>query len=303
MKALDLIFAARPLLHLPVWSIFLVALYYHHELSGESFGGQNLLMLGCLSLLGAGACYLNQVYDCDSDRMNNKCHFLQRGLVSERTMMIGFVATSLLALALSVTISFLAFFICVQLLALGYLYSAPPVRLKDRPIGGFMANAYGIGFIVPFAVFPKMQADTAGLLGWDNPFYFFCAVGSIYILTCVSDQYGDAAAGKRTIAVVTGFRVSHLLALLLMLVAALCAFQSEYPMLLGLAIIAAAAIVVACRRQADAAVRLAAKLPIILLTALAGWFYPIYLIFVVVLILVTRIYYARRFGMQYPELA
>ena len=301
MRAFDLIFAARPLLHLPIWSIFLVALHYHHELSGESFGGQNLVMLICLSLLGAGACYLNQVYDADSDRLNNKCHFLQRGLVSERALMIGFVATSVVALALSVTVSFLAFFICVQLLALGYLYSAPPVRLKDRPISGFLANAYGIGFLAPFAVFPEMQADNAGLLGWDNPFYFFCAVGSIYILTCVSDQYGDALSGKRTIGVVAGFRVSHMLALLLMLVAALCAFQSEFPVLMGLALVAAAAIAGARWRKSDAAVRLAAKVPIILLTLLAGWFYPIYLIFVVVLILATRIYYARRLGIRYPE--
>jgi 4-hydroxybenzoate polyprenyltransferase len=291
------------MLHLPVWSIFFVALRYHHELSGESFGRQNLVMLVCLTLLGASACYLNQVYDADSDRLNNKCHFLQRGLVSERALMIGFVATSALALALSLTVSFLAFFICIQLLALGYLYSAPPVRLKDRPIGGFLANAYGIGFLVPFAVFPQMQADTAGLLGWDNPFYFFCAVGSIYILTCVSDQYGDATAGKRTIAVVTGFSVSHILALLLMIVAALCAFQSEFPILMGLALIAAVAIAGALRLKSDSAVRLAAKLPIILLTLLAGWLYPIYLIFVVVLILATRIYYARRLGIHYPELA
>jgi len=33
MKQLDYIFAARPMLLLPVWSIFLVALHYHHELA------------------------------------------------------------------------------------------------------------------------------------------------------------------------------------------------------------------------------------------------------------------------------
>ena len=303
MAFVDLIFAARPMLHLPIWSIFLAALHYHHALSGGTFGGQNLLMLTCLSLLAAGACYLNQVYDADSDRLNNKCHFLQRGLVSERALMTGFAVTSIVAMVLSLTVSLLAFFICLQLLALGYVYSAPPLRLKDRPIGGLMSNAYGIGFLVTFAAFPEMRVHNAGLLGWDNPFYFFCAVGGIYILTCVTDQYGDAMTGKRTIAVISGFRVSMALALLMMLVAGLAALKSGFFVLLGLAIIASAAIVVAWVRKSDANVRLAAKLPIVLLTLMAGWYYPWYLVFIVVLVVSVRIYYDKRLGIRYPELA
>jgi len=34
---------------------------------------------------------------------------------------------------------------------------------------------------------------------------------------------------------------------------------------------------------------------------LAGYFYPIYLIFIVVLIVLTRLYYKKRFGMVYPK--
>jgi len=48
---------------------------------------------------------------------------------------------------------------------------------------------------------------------------------------------------------------------------------------------------------------LAAKFPLLVLTLLAGYYYPYYLLFVVALILATRIYYRRRFGISYPRLA
>ena len=49
-------------------------------------------------------------------------------------------------------------------------------------------------------------------------------------------------------------------------------------------------------------VLLAAKLPVLLLTLLAGCYYPIYPAFIVALKIVYRIYYWRRFGVVYPVL-
>ena len=55
--------------------------------------------------------------------------------------------------------------------------------------------------------------------------------------------------------------------------------------------------------RSQQAVLFAAKRPILLLTLLAGYHYPVYLAFVVALLILTRTYYARRFGMVYPRLA
>ena len=48
---------------------------------------------------------------------------------------------------------------------------------------------------------------------------------------------------------------------------------------------------------------MAAKMPLLALTLLAGYYYPVYLGFVVALLVGTRTYYHRRFGVIYPELA
>jgi len=172
MKALDYFFAARPLLLIPVWSVYLICLHYHHELSEGRFDWYDLALLACLSCLFAGAFYINQVCDYESDKINRKCGFLQEGIISRRAMMAAFLIVSLVPLSVAPFFSVLTTALCLQLLVLAYLYSAPPVRLKDRPIGGLFTNAYAHGFVVSLAVMPEMTINNSGLLGWDNPFYF-----------------------------------------------------------------------------------------------------------------------------------
>lgn len=303
MKLLDLLFAARSLLLVPIWSIYLVSLHLHHQLSGESFGLTNVFSLCCLTLLGAGACYLNAVYDADSDRINNKGHFIQRGMLSENAMMAGFIVTSVIAVGLSLAVSTLFFFICIQLFALSYFYSAPPLRIKDRPVAGLVTNAYAIGFLGSIAVFPKMSVSNAGLLGWDNPFYFAMAVGGVYLLTTIPDRAGDGAIGKQTTAVLAGGLLTMTLTVCWLLVAAVAAWRSDFMPLFWIAVLSTGVVVIAGVTWSNRAVLFAAKFPVLLLTLLAGWYYPIYLIFVVVLVIATRIYYARRLSIKYPSLA
>lgn len=302
MRLLDLLFAARPLLHLPVWSICLVALHHHHLLSNDRFALADLGILGLLSLAAASAYYINQVYDQQTDRHNRKLGFLQRGFLSERTLMLGFLCTGLAAVGLSLLYSYLLFFIVLQAFALGYFYSAPPLRLKDRPLWGIWANAYGIGWLVPFTVMPQINQHNAGLLGWDNPFYFFFAVAGLTSLTTVPDRPGDLLAGKRTLAVMLGERNVALCALLCFGTAAFIAWRSGFPPLQWIAVLATIMSLAVIIRPASLLVHLAIKLPVLALTGLAIWWYPWYGLFLVVLIVGTRLYYARRFATVYPRL-
>ncbi|MBD3402467.1 hypothetical protein GF420_06205 [candidate division GN15 bacterium] len=303
MRVLDLVFAARPMLLIPVWTVYLVSLHYHHRLSGESFDWADLGMLAALTLAFAGAYYINQVYDIESDRINNKLGFLQRGLLAPGNLSLGFVITSTVALAISIAYSFWMLGIFAQIVFLGWAYSAPPLRLKDRPIGGVLANAWAIGFLIVFTVLPSPTIHTIGLLGWDNPVYFFFAVASITILTTIPDREGDRHTGKRTAAVALGTRGALALALVLMIIAVLVAWRSEYAALVYLALFASIVVLMALLLPAPGVVLLATKLPLLLMTLLAAFFYPGYLVFLVALILATRIYYQRRFGLVYPRLS
>lgn len=303
MKVLDFIFAARPMLLLPVWSVYLVSLHYHNELSGGEFSVVDLIVLVGLSLIFSGAYYLNQVTDYESDKLNNKLGFLQKGMLTEREVMAGYLVVSLVGVGLGLLVSTVTIFLFLAVFLLGYLYSAPPWRLKDRAVFGLIANAVAYGLLVSLSVMPEMTFHNSGLLGWDNPFYFLATVGSIYCVTTVPDREGDKAVGKKTLAVWVGPQVTLAIGFLLMLVATLVAMRSGFALLMYLAGCSSIVVLIALLVPVGEPVLLAAKLPLLLLTVLAGIFYPVYLVFIVALVIATRIYYKRRFNRVYPELA
>ena len=303
MKLWDYFFAARPLLQLPIWTVYLISLHYHHKLSRESFGSLDLLIMIGISLVFTGAAYLNQVYDFETDQINRKVGFLQSGLLSPSRLSAGCIILTVLPLALAPLVSLLTLFVFAQFVLLALIYSMPPVRLKDRPIGGLFANAYSHGFLVSVAVMPHMTLHNSGLLGWDNPLYFFFAVGAVFSLTTIPDRAGDAATGKRTVAVVLGRDGALAIALILFSLAGYTAWRSGYQLLFVLALGALLLSLASLVWRNDASVRFAAKMPLLGLTLAAGYLYPVYLLFVVALLIGTRAYYRRRFGVVYPELA
>ncbi len=303
MKLLDIIWASRPLLHFPVWSVYLVSLGYHNSLSGESFQWLDLAVLTGLSFSAAAAYYLNQIYDFETDRINRKVGFLQSGILGRGDMMKMYILLAVLSLAIGAAISPVAFAVLLILFLMGYIYSAPPLRLKDRAIGGLLANAIGFGFLISISVMPEMNFHNAGLMGWDNPYYFSLTVGSIYLLTTLPDKKGDALAGKRTLGVILPQWSVLVLALILILLSAYVAFYSHYIELVYLSLISSVAIVAAMVSRNATVLLLASKLPILLLSLLAGYFFWGYFLFIVAIIFSARIYYRKRFGIIYPKLA
>ncbi len=303
MRILDFFFASRPLLHLPIWSVYLVALHFHDELSGEGFGWTDLVVMAGISLLFSGAAYLNQVFDFESDRINNKLGFLQQGFISQPQMLAAFVVVSLPPMAVAPLFSMATLFIFAQFLLLAYLYSAPPFRLKDRPILGLFANSWAHGFLVAMAVMPDISIHNAGLLGWDSPLYFFLTVAAVHTLTTIPDREGDRATGKTTIGVVLGRGWSLAVALVFVGLSVWVAWYSGFAPLVYLSLASMFPILAAMIIRIDSTVLFAAKAPILALTFMAGYFFPLYFVFVVALLFGCRIYYLKRFNMIYPKLA
>ncbi|KAA3634283.1 MAG: hypothetical protein DWP97_07350, partial [Calditrichaeota bacterium] len=169
-----------------------------------------------LSLVASGSYYINQIYDFDSDLKNNKLGFLQKNMISKKEMMILFLITSFCSIAGGFYISNILGLIISTLVVLGYFYSAPPFRFKDRPILGLLSNSIGYGLVVPSAVLPEMNLHNVGLIAWDSPFYFICTVGAVYILTTIPDKQGDSETSKKTLAVIFPEEILKILAFILL---------------------------------------------------------------------------------------
>ncbi|MFH1688026.1 MAG: UbiA family prenyltransferase [bacterium] len=296
MRAWDLVFAARPMLWLPILSVYLITV--HFQSHSDSLGFSDAIKLIAMILIAAGAYYLNQVHDYESDLTNRKMGFLQNGWLTERNLMVAYLVCSLAGLLLSSAGSTWNRLILLLLFVLGWLYSAPPAKLKDRPLAGLLVDTIVYGLLVPL-----MAASSLHYASWLLAVYFALTVAATHMLTTMLDQAGDESTGKRTVALVLPATLVKLLSLGCLLASVAVAWQAAAAELVYLSILAATLVAAATVFKSHALLLLATKVPLLGLTLLAGFYYGWYLAFVVALILATRLYYARRFGQVYPKLA
>lgn len=299
VKTFDLVFVGRPVLLVPVWTVYL------HYLavcgSGELFrpwpAPAAFLHLSVLTLLFMGIYVFNQIFDIESDRLNDKLYFLPRNIIGLKTAWIYYTVLTVAGLAVVVAAAREVLWISAAIAALGILYSAPGVRLKDSPYGGLLANAVAYGYLIP-----TMAAVYIGRPPGLKTIPYFLAIATGYILTTIPDHDGDLAAGKRTVAVVLDPKSALWLALL--------TAAATVPASLGtgnreMAVVAAVTGVgISCLlfRFTFRGLLFVCKFPILLLTLLAGAHYLFYLPLLLLTIILTRFYYKRRFGVDYPDL-
>ena len=299
MRLLDFIFAARPMLLLPVWSIYLVT---HHFLNLDGkIGAKAFVTLSAISLLMAGSYLINQIYDFQSDVINNKIGFLQRGYLEKREIAAAYFSTTVVGTAISAFLGLTFMIIALLIVLLGFFYSSPPLRLKDRPLWGLLANGIGYGVLMPLsaASYRKLEFSLLGLL----ILYFSLTVSAIYLITAIIDREGDQRTGKHTLS--TKYSERGLVIIGLTLVAgSLIVFARMNLWPLGVMSVATFTLfLVLMIAQSQRLLLFSSKFPILLLTLLAGYYYPVYLVFVLVLIIACRLYYKKRFGMIYPKLS
>ncbi|MCP4566332.1 MAG: UbiA family prenyltransferase [FCB group bacterium] len=306
-KLFDLIFFGRPMLLIPVWTVFLhfhaVILQTDNTLPFAVYpqgpGNEVLIILIGLSLLASGTYTFNQIFDIETDRFNDKLFFLPREIISIRTAWTYSIIMTLAGLGIIAFVSYATFFPALMMVGLGILYSLPRVKLKDRTIEGLLANAVAYGFLVPRLAMAG-EGLTPGIFVSTLPYFLAIAVG--YIMTTIPDAEGDALSGKKTVAVVLGPQSALWLAFLTTLATAAASLWTRNYEILLVAMVTLIMVVSLLFSLRPRALMAACKLPILMLTILAGIHYPFYLLLLLLTIIITRIYYKRRFGIIYPKL-
>lgn len=316
LRLADFFFVLRPLILIPAWSFYILGA---HSTSRPVLAtALNMPGFLCLTAVLACAYVLNQIFDEESDRLNDKGHYLTRGLFGVRTMLaiafVCFVAASLFFQQAQTAQRWPL----VGAFLLSFAYSLPPLRLCARPGLDLAANAIGYGGL----------AFVIGRTGFDGrtPVAFFDAlpwmllVGATFLHTTILDVDGDAAARKRTTAVAIGVVPAARLAALLALAGAALSFlpvtRRTPPDLLPAIVITAAlavfVVALAALRRADAlAVTERARqrartssgtVQIVtgIVAVAAVWRDPIFILLLIPLVLAARVYYRARFGVRYP---
>jgi 4-hydroxybenzoate polyprenyltransferase len=251
-------------------------------------------------LVTAWAFVINQVMDVRSDRINKKTYILPSGTVTIRESLVVLALTGVLAVILSLHRDATLRYLVWVGLALGLAYSVPPVRLKGRPVGDLLANviAFGvIGFAMGWLVFSDIGS---GLLLRCLPYSL--AMAAIFLNTCIPDEEGDRVTGDRTSVVVFGSAAASRAALVLLALSAITAF-SVGEMLCGLAVLGSIAAFVAVAADPTpmnsvVASQFSTRLLFVLVSVKA----PLLGVLGIASYAAAKIYYAKRFGLNYPNL-
>lgn len=313
LKLFDYLFVLRPVLFLPVWTVFLAGFFVQQDfgLAGTNADaaihpptaadtGFVWVALGITLLMGA-AFILNQIQDRETDHENRKLFLIAHGHLTPKAAFIEAVILILASLVLGFLFSPLVgglFF--VILLVTGLLYSFRPFSWKDRPIWGLVANM--LGTVLIFATGWLIDGGlNATLLKHALPYAL--AVGAVYLYTTLPDVEGDRSSNKVTFGVRYGFKVTVYAGVLLVVAAAAVglALRDEvifYPAFFSLPFYLWAAF----KMEMDDVVR-AVKYPILLLSLTVCVKWPEYFFVLVGIYAISKIYYKFRFGLNYPSLS
>jgi 4-hydroxybenzoate polyprenyltransferase len=297
-KVFDHIFILRFMLIIPVWTVLLLGFY--HSGSGLPFTWRMFAIAAAATGLAGAVFVFNQIFDIESDRINDKVYFLPKKYVTITAAYILYLVLNIISLVIAFMVSAIAGFLGGAILLLGAAYSAPPFVIKDRPWLGFLANATGHGTLVFLLGYCSLGGDLGtGIL---KSLPYFLSVAAVYIGTTLADREGDQRTGKMTLAVVMGINRSiyFLTACYFMSVAA-AFIVKDVPFLWAALAVCPFYIRTFIDRGLKSSL-IAIKLSIVSLSIASAYFYPSYFVFLLAVILLTRVYYKKRFGIDYPAL-
>jgi 4-hydroxybenzoate polyprenyltransferase len=297
----DRLFLMRPTILVPVWTFLLLG-NYHSSPEIPILVPDRRLLLALLSytMLLGGVYILNQLYDRESDRLNKKLFLIPEGYIQIKSAVVQMAILIGVGFSLSVFFSpiFLVF-VGISLI-MGILYSAPPVKLKGKPVLDTIANGVGYGFVNFGVGWLATASLSMRMVELSLPYVF--AVGAVYVNTTILDLSGDRRIGDITTGVWLGDARARLLSTLLLSVALLLSILLENYVCLLACSIALPLFVLSAVRIDVKSVLISIRLGTPVLAVIASFLYPFFAGILLAGFFLTRWYYRNRFGVIYPSI-
>lgn len=292
----------------PAWTMLLAG-HYQVQRQGVllvkpvwALPGQLWLALALYSGLMGSVYIVNQIFDVETDRLNNKLFLVAEGYVNRKAIWAEAVILLAAALALSLYFFSRAFALMILLSGiLGLLYSIPPFKLKGKPFLDMLANGLGYGGLA-FAVGWLVSGEYGPRI-WLSSAPYVLAVAAVYVNTTIPDCRSDQATGNITTGVFLGEKATIWLGLGLMAVSAGLSFYLKDWLCLVASVSALPLFVMAAVTRKLRWTMLSYQGGSLALVLLIGLMYPVFFLLLGVTYLSLKIYHKKRFQMDYPRFA
>jgi len=301
----DYIFLLRPMILIPVWTFFLLGAWHGSRSTGTPIDFQLLLSGIAFFTAVVGAAYIiNQITDREADRASGKLFLISHGVISVRAAWTQAVILAVLSIAASAILMSREFiYILLAGAALGAAYSLEPFRLKRRPVLDVLANAVANGALNTLAGWAAIGAPLEGIVILAP---YPLAVAAVHLSTTLADIDGDRACGLRTSGVAVGRRAGMVISTLLMAGSfAVAVLTRNTPAFYGSSVSLLFFIIASIserKKSSGTGILLPAKISTLAYSLAAGFLFPAYILLLAAVIILTRIYYGKRFGIRYPAL-
>lgn len=301
-RTLDHFFLLRPILFFPAWTSFLAGIW-----GGRYFGHDNALLPRTVSFAGMmvvltvimGCVYvLNQIMDVATDRANEKQFLIANFTISVKHATVQAVVMGVGGLGAAFFMDFhYGIGFSLLILIAGILYNFPPASWKNHAWPGLLTN--GLGGMIIYILGWTTAASYTRML-W-HAFAYTLAFMAVTLFTTIPDLAGDKKTGKNTFGVRYGIHKTAVLALILETASLAMACIVKDRLLLFPALIAFPFFVVAALRKDISNVVRATKISVAALALAVCVVFPWYAVLLLVVFLLTRIYYKKRFHFSYPN--
>jgi 4-hydroxybenzoate polyprenyltransferase len=209
-KLLFLVQVSRPIIWPVLPLVYALGLNAAHAPFSVAAIIQIVLLTLPMNLVGCG---LNDIYDYESDRRSPRRRAVWGAVVRNEDRPVVYRAALVMmphiVLGACLTRNWDNIVATIALLLVAWLYSVPPLRLKERPPLDSLANGLGY-FLLPFTMGYSLNADPRTM-----PLKYYllalCVCG-VHALATTADLDADRAAGHRTMAVAFGRRAAAAMA-------------------------------------------------------------------------------------------
>lgn len=294
----DRFFLLRPLVIVPAVTFFLLGYDQADRVNNRGEGKLGLAVISYALLMGS-IYIVNQLADIESDRANEKLFLLPRKIIGKNEARIFASVLAVLSMigAAKIGVATVSLF-CLSLF-IGILYSLPPFALKRFFPFDILSNAIGYGIVAYAAGWSVLRAPGLHDVVHAVPFAF-CVAG-VFVLTALADREGDRNSGYRSTGVALTKRQGVLLALVLLLLALPVAIPTRNWIATAGVVASLPFFAYAVLREDYSSVTIAYRCSSAIFILIVGAVQPVFLCVVLVLLGLSRVYYSKRFSLDYPS--
>lgn len=297
VRFFDMLFVLRPTLMFPLWTMTLCGYHLAPSSGGLTYLQWLLLSVSLSSLFGL-VYLLNQFRDRESDQLNSKLHLVSAGILSKRKLIVEMIVLSTFVIAGLILSGFwhLYALIIVIFAIAGIIYNYTPLALEQNPVGGIIAGVVGGWLLLHLG-----GMISGGELSLTREAPYVIAFTSACILTGLLDRSGDERAGKMTFTVVYGTQATIAFGLFGLVLTGLWGVYNQDWVIVAPTLVALPILIASFMRKSVGLAVQANKAAIFLLSVMAGLYYPVYLVVILLYFLFAKWYHRQRFSMDYPS--